>query len=200
MLYNIDWDFYEALLVQVSDRRLFVTYDEGVMEIMSPSYEHDNSGRYLAMLILVLAEELGLPLKGIRSTTIRRKNLRKGLEADEAFYLANADKIRGMKDLDFNALPPPDLAIEVEISTRLGSRVGIYAALGVPEIWRFSTGRLIVEVLQSDRTYKQSATSPTFSALPLDLVPALLEQSYQMDDVTWVQETRRWVRQHVFSQ
>ena len=197
--FDISWEFHEPLLVQLNNRRLFVTYDEGTMEVMSPSYEHDSDGWCLGQLMLVLADELSVPLKGISSTTTRRKDLRKGLEADQAFYLANASTIRVLKHIDFNKVPPPDLAVEVETSNGFGLRLGIYAALGVPEIWRFSKARLIVELLQPDGKYSWSPTSPTFPLLPLDLVPSLVEKSYGLDDVEWMREARRWVREHVLS-
>ena len=197
ILYDIDWAFYEALQVQLHDRRLFVTFDDGVMEIMSPSFKHDRRSRYLGLLVTLLAEELAIPISGIRSTTLRRKDLQKALEADEAFYVTNYRSLLGVDSLNLDELPPPDLVIEVEISRRLGLRRGIYAAMGVPELWRCDEKRLVVETLQPDRCYSASDQSLSFPALPIALVVELIEQGPRLDDLSWISLARQWVRDHV---
>ena len=197
VLYDISWELYEALLAQLNERRMFVTYDDGVMEIMSPSYEHDRGARELGLLITMLAEELAIPMIGIGSTTMHRKDLRKGIEADEAFYFANQKQLHGLRKLDLSKLPAPDLAIEVEISSRLGIRKGIYASLGIPEIWRYDGSTLVIERLQVDQQYVASSVSPTFPTLQIDAVPALIEKAFDTDRISWMRTTREWIRENV---
>ena len=110
--------------------------------MMSPSFEHDAAGEMLALFIRTLAQEVKLPIKGAGSTTFRRQDLERGLEPDRCFYIRDEARIRGIRQLDLRRDPPPDLAIEVEISHRLLNRVGIYAALGVAELWRYDGKRL----------------------------------------------------------
>src|SRR4051794_37130457 len=112
----VDWDFYEYVLDKLGDRHLFVTFDDGSIELMSPSYKHDVRGRCLGLLVNVLAEELQVRLKGAGSTTFQRKDLKIGLEPDQCFYIKNFERIRGKDKIDLAVDPPPDLAIEIEVS------------------------------------------------------------------------------------
>src|SRR5690349_2537220 len=89
VLDDISWELYDAILKAIGDRRVFVTYDRGRLELMSPSYQHDKRGRRMALLINILAEELQIPIEGGGSTTFRRQDLEQGLEPDEYFYVQN---------------------------------------------------------------------------------------------------------------
>jgi Uma2 family endonuclease len=196
LIYNVDWAFYQDVLRRLQDRRLFVTYDNGAIEIMSPSFKHDDTGRLLGLLIHFLADELDVPLKGGRSTTFRREDLDKGLEPDECFYVANEPRIRGKDAIDLSVDPPPDLAVEVEISRRLLDRIKIYAALGVPELWRHDGKRLGVSVLRAGR-YVPVDHSPTFPLVPLSQIDAFIEQAKELDEIAWGRKVRAWLRDHL---
>jgi len=197
VLYGETWESYQRWLRDLDNRHLFLTYDRGRLELMSPSYEHDKSSQMLAQLIRTIAEELNLPLSGAGSTTFRRKDLDRGLEPDNCFYIKNEMRIRGKKKLDLRRDPPPDLAIEVEISYRIRGREQIYAALGVPELWRYDGKRLRVGVLKQDGAYHSVDRSPTFPSLPLRQVELFVKRSFNMDETSWQRQLRRWVRQHL---
>lgn len=197
VFYDVDWEFYESMLRRLDGRRVFVTFDKGRLELMSPSFKHDDYGRLLGLLIHILADELDLPLKGCKSTTFRRRELEKGLEPDECFYVANAPRIRGKDEIDLSVDPPPDLAVEVEISRRLLDRVAIYAGLGVGELWRHDGVRLRVFVLGADGKYEPRAASPTFPGMPLGQVDEFLRQSRDVDEVKWARAVRGWIRANV---
>src|SRR5437868_5203170 len=95
VLHDVSWNFYERVLREVADRHIFVTYDNGSLEMMSPSWRHETFGRRMARLIQVVTEELDMPMTSGGSTTFRRRDLRKGLEPDECFYLNNAHAVVG---------------------------------------------------------------------------------------------------------
>ena len=122
---------------------------------MSPSSMHERYNCLFRRMIETLTEELAIPIKGAGSTTFKREDLERGLEPDSCFYLANERRIRGKRELDLTIDPPPDLAIEIDITSSSLDRQGIYAALGVPEIWRFDGESLRVYQLQPDGTYPQ---------------------------------------------
>jgi Uma2 family endonuclease len=197
VLDGVDWTTYESMLRSLGDRHLFLTYDRGRLELMSPSFKHDDLGRLLGLLIHILADETDLPLKGCGSTTFRRRDLDRGLEPDECFYVANEARIRGKEEIDLSTDPPPDLAVEVEISRRLLDRVEIYAALGVPELWRHDGERLSVFRLDPAGKYQPCDRSPTFPAMPLDKVDALLKDARNLDEVKWARTARTWIRENV---
>jgi len=133
-LEGVSWELYEHLLKVVGDRALRLTYDSGELEIMSPLAEDETAKKIIGRLIETLTEEWDIPLGALGSTTFRRKRRRKGLEPDECFYIVNLRAIAGKKRLSLPKDPPPDLAVEVDVTSRSIPRLPIYAALEVPEV------------------------------------------------------------------
>jgi Uma2 family endonuclease len=129
----VDWKTYARLLFVFAERpRIRLTYDRGELEIMSPLFEHDEDGRFLGTLVFLLTEELGLPLKRGGSVTMRRRKKKRGIEADESFWIANAHRLVGCRRLDLRKYPPPDLSIEVDVTHSSMNRLSIYAASACP--------------------------------------------------------------------
>jgi Uma2 family endonuclease len=193
----MSWSFYEHLLEELGDRRIRVTYDRGDLELMAPAYRHENSGRVIGWLIDVVAEEIELPVKGARSTTFRRQDVRRGLEPDDCFWIENIAAILGRDDIDLARDPPPDLAIEVDVTSSSIDRLGIYAALRVPEVWRFDGLKIRVYRLNENGEYDVLDYSPTFPFLPLEKLVEFIERSVEVDDVTLRREFRAWLRAEV---
>lgn len=137
VLYDVSWEQYERILEVFSDRRFRHTYDRGTLEIMSPTAKHERVKRILDRLIEVLAEEFNLDIASFGSMTQRRSKKRRGLESDECYYFACEPLIRHKEDLDFSVDPPPDLAVEVEVSRSAVGRLPVDASLGIPEVWRY---------------------------------------------------------------
>ncbi len=142
VLYDVSWKFYEHLLQEIGDRPIRVTYDEGRLEIMSPLSEHERLKKFIARLLEMLTFVLDINMSSGGSTTFRRKEKLKGLEPDECYFFKNATKMRGVKRWNPAKHPPPDLAVEVDIMSRSIDREPIYAALGVPELWRWDGAKL----------------------------------------------------------
>src|SRR5207245_1021857 len=154
LLYGVSWQEYGRMLRAFAERpSLRVTYDRGTLEIMTLSLEHESLVRFFNLLILALTLELGLPLKGGGSTTFGRRRRRRGLEPDECYWIANEFLVRAKEKLDLRQDPPPDLAIEVDVSYSTLDRMSIYAALRVPEVWRYGGRALTFHVLGADRQY-----------------------------------------------
>src|ERR1700674_3812031 len=131
------WPTYSRLLRIFAERPgMRLTYDRGELEIMSPLLQHDDGSWFLGDMVFILTEELGLPLKRGGSTTMRRRKRKKGIEADTCYWIANAHRMAGRLRLDLRTDPPPDLAIEVDVTRSSLDRMDIYAALKVPEVWR----------------------------------------------------------------
>jgi Uma2 family endonuclease len=135
VLSGIDWRTYGRLLRAFDERPgVRLTYDRGVLEIMTLSPEHERFKHLLRRLIEALAEEMGLTIAGFGSMTFRRRRRRRGLEADECFWIANEPRVRGKDRIDLRVDPPPDLVVEVDVSRSSLDRLAIYASLGVPEV------------------------------------------------------------------
>jgi Uma2 family endonuclease len=195
----VDWKTYTRLLYALAEHRgVRLTYDRGELEIMSPTLLHDDDGHFLARLIVTLTEELDLPIRGGGSVTMRRRKKRKGIEADECFWIANAPKMAGKRRLNLRIDPPPDLAIEVDVTRSSLDRMGIYAALKVPEVWRLEGDFLAFYTLDSGGKYAEIATSRTFLLVaPADLLP-FVQQGRTADDQNVVaRRFREWIRQRI---
>jgi Uma2 family endonuclease len=188
---------YSRLLHAFAERPgIRLTYDRGELEMMSPLLEHGGDGRFLGDLVFVLTEELGLPLKRGGSTTLRRRLRRRGIEADECFWIANARQMAGRRRLDLRTDPPPDLAIEVDVTHSSLDRLGIYAALGVPEVWRVDGDTLMFYVLGTDDSYTTADTSRSFPLVSPAALLGFLQQARQAGDENAVmRQFRAWVRQ-----
>ena len=196
VIHNIDWDAYETMIALLGDRRgPRLTYDRGELELMAPSAEHEEYGKWLGRIIETVTEELRIPCRGMKSTTWRRKLKDRGLEPDECYYLARFPQVRGKKKINLDVDPAPDLAIEIEISRSALDRMGIYAALGVSEVWRFDGETLTVEQLQPDGTYAVAAASLSLPMLPLEEVARWLRLAEEIEDHSeWNRRLREWVR------
>lgn len=196
-LSGVDWATYSRLLRAFAERPgVRLTYDRGELEIMAPHLEHDGDGRFLGRLIVVLTEELGLPLIGGGSTTLRRRKLKRGLEGDEIFWIANAIKMAGVRRLDLRRHPPPDLALEVDVTRSSLNRLDIYARLGVPEVWRLDGDKLTFYVLGEDGKYAEATTSLTCPSIePTELMGYLQQARQAPDQNAVVRQFREWVRQ-----
>jgi len=190
---DVSWDFYERLLEEIGDRPIRVTFDEGSIEIMSPPPKHETVKKAIASLLELLTIELNIQMTRFGSTTFRREDKQKGLEPDECYYLRNTDRVRGMQEYDPDHHPPPDLAIEVDITSRSIARQPIYAALGVPELWRYNSGKLEILVLHAG-TYSQVERSPSFPFLPTSDFNRFVERMIAEDQTTVLREFRDWAK------
>lgn len=192
VLEDASWEFYERLLKEIGDRPIRVTYDQGRLEIMSPLPEHEDPSRFIGRLITTLTIELNMPIKCLGSTTFRRRDKSKGLEPDECYYFKNEKQMRGRKRLNMKKDPPPELVVEIDVTNRSVPREPIYAALGVPEIWRFSRGRLqcLHLVGGSYHVRKQSLAFPFLEPAQLqpflDRLPHDEENAIVRSFVAWV--------------
>ena len=200
-LSDVDWATYTRLLRVFEERPgVRLAYDRGELEIMSPRLEHDDDGRFVGDLVFVLTEELGLPLKRGGSTTLRRRLRQRGIEADECFWIANAHRMAGRRRLDLRTDPPPDLAIEVDVTHSSLDRLSIYAALGVPEVWRFDGNTLIFYLRGTGRSFTGSAASLSFPLVtPTDLLGFLQQGRQAGDENAVLRQFRAWIRQRVAS-
>jgi Uma2 family endonuclease len=199
VLHGVSWREYTRMLRAFAERPGYrLTYDRGTLEIMSPLFEHEADAELLGRFVFVLTEELGLPLQSGRSTTLRRRRMHRGLEPDHSWWIAHEPRVRGKRRIDLRVDPPPDLAVEVDVTRRSLNRMAIYARLGVPEVWRLDSRRgLTFQVLQPNGRYAEQAHSPTFPLFtPADLMPFLaLRTQHNENEV--VRRFRDFVRQRL---
>lgn len=198
VLHGVPWRTYERLLRAFADRpAVRLTYDRGTLELMTLSHEHESLSYLAARHVDVLTEELALPVKGGRSTTFRRRNRRRGREPDACWWIAHEPAVRGKTDIDLATDPPPDLALEVDVTHSSLDRLAIYAALGVPEIWRLEDRQLTCRLLSAGRHYTTAAQSRTFPGLNMADLTGFLNRFGQVEENALVRQFRAWVRQNL---
>lgn len=198
VLHGIDWRTYSRLLRAFQGRRFRLTYDRGTLEIMTPLWNHEGPKYVLGRCIDVLTEEFQIPCRAGGSVTLRRRRKQRGMEPDNCYWIASTPLLQGKTRLDLRIDPPPDLAIEVDVTSSSLNRMSIYAALGVPEVWRLAPSGLSFNVLQGSG-YQTQPNSPTFPRLtPADLM-VFLSQMGQTDDTLLVRQFRDWVRQNLLT-
>lgn len=196
-LQDVSWDEYESLLKEAGERPIRLTYDDGKLEIMTMSFEHEWRKKIIGRLVELLAIVLHMPFQSGGSTTMKRKLKKKGLEPDDCYWFANAKRMRGKKRLDLKVDPPPDLAVEVDVSRGVLKRMPIYAALKVVEVWRFKDELLHSFLLHTDGTYKQSSHSAVFPFLAMAEMQRFLDKSAAIDEGALAREFMAWVETEI---
>jgi Uma2 family endonuclease len=161
---------------------------------MSPLIIHERYKKLFGYMVEAITDELDIPRVAAGATTFNAEILDRGLEPDECYYLANAARLRATDRIDLAIDPPPDLAIEVEITSSLLDKLGVYAALGVPEVWRFDGETLTVLLLGADGVYAPSPTSAAFPFLPMGEIVRRLQEYDPNNDTRWGRAFRAWVR------
>src|SRR5678815_3125963 len=132
---DASWRFYKSMLDEFDEQPSRINYDRGTLEIMTLSIEHESYKTVLGMMIGLLALTFRLKVKHGGSSTLKRLTKRKGLEADQCYWIANELAMRTKKRINLKTDPPPDLVIEIDVMHSVVNREKIYAALGVPEMW-----------------------------------------------------------------
>ncbi|EAZ92129.1 Uma2 family endonuclease, partial [Crocosphaera chwakensis] len=145
VLTGIKWETYQGLALDLAENpSKKLSYDQGTLEIMTPLPEHEINKGFLGRLVQTTTEVLGLEILSLCSTTLSREDLQKGIEPDECYYINNEALIRDRVNFDFTVDPPPDLAIEIDITSSSLNRLTIYESLKIKEIWRFDGQDLFI--------------------------------------------------------
>lgn len=192
LLENVTWKELETIIAELGEHRAArIAYDRGILEIMSPLPEHEDNKEIISDLVKALLEELNIEFRCLGSTTFKNQFMEQGIEPDQCFYIQNEAVIRGKKRLDLTIDPPPDLALEIDITSR--THLNIYEGLKVPEVWRFENGILQINILQ-DGVYVQSKSSLNFPNLSLiEVIPQYLEKSRTIGRNATLKAFRNWL-------
>jgi len=195
LLRGVSWGTYERLLDEHPDSAgPRFTYDDGFLEIMTLSLEHENPNRQLALLAELILLEWDLDFHAAGSNTFKSEALGKGYEPDTCFYIANAAAVRGRKRLDLATDPPPDLVIEIEVTEPFLPRLPIFAATGVPEIWLYEFGAVRILCLQGG-DYEERETSAALAPLSAEVITDFLHRSNKLRSPEWARAVREWAQQ-----
>jgi Uma2 family endonuclease len=198
LLEDVNWNEFESILNELGEHRSSrIAYDSQILEIMTPLPEHEVNKVLVSNLVEVLLEELEIEFWSLGSTTFKSQLIGKGIEPDNCFYIENEAKVRGKDRLNLAFDPPPDLVLEIEITSR--THPNIYQSLGVPELWRFDQGQLQINILENGE-YIELEESPHFPGFPLKkVIPDYLKQFKVEGRNKTLKEFRAWVRKKIGS-
>jgi Uma2 family endonuclease len=197
ILRNVGWETYERLIAEREERRVpRFFYERGVLEIVSPSKRHETLGDIVALLVELLAVELDVDVESAGSMTFKREDLERGFEPDKCFYFRNVERVRGKADLDLDAGdPPPDLVVEVDITSPSLDKLPIYARLGVQEVWRYAGGRFAILRLEDEGGgYVEMAGSRFLPVLTRAALADFVEEGLTARRPDWARKVREWAR------
>jgi Uma2 family endonuclease len=191
----VPWEAYVAFCDGLGERYLRVTYDHGEMEVMGVSRKHEKSKKRLGRLVETLTEELDLDIAYGGSMTCRNEEMLCALEPDDCYWIAHETDVRDRDEIDLDNDPLPDLAFEIEISRSALDRMSIYAALKVPEVWRWDDETLFIHVLTGRGAYRVSKRSRAFPFLPVADFASFVTRT-DLTENQRIRAERAWVREH----
>ncbi len=193
-LHDISWELFENLLSEIGNNgSTRLAYYQGMLEFMTPLPEHERPIRRIDTLVVELATALNLPLDLLGSTTIKRPDLRAGKEPDACYYIQNEYLIRNKSQLDFTQDPPPDLAVEVDITNSSIDKLALYATLGIPELWRYD-GKTLTFYYLNNGNYRVVDRSVSFPMLSSPKVLEFLGDCQSLGVSNAVRSLREWIR------
>ena len=198
-LKNITWETFNNLLTELGEKRnQRLSYSQGILEIMSPLGEHENSNRFIESIICVIADELNLNLKKFGSLTLKSIQHQQAVEPDSCYYLNNEPKVRNKQHIDLTIDPPPDLILEIDITSSSLNKLPIYANLKVPEIWRYDGKTLTLFSLDKNTNdYQELRQSSIFPWLDLKMIPQLINNSLKQGETNTLRQFRQWIKDTV---
>jgi Uma2 family endonuclease len=197
VLHNISWETFEALLKDTGEHRgSRFAYEDGTLEIMTPLFEHENPKINFDRFIFILAEELEIEIRSAGSTTLKKIKKTKGIEPDNCYYIKNELAVRGQETLNIESDPPPDLVIEIDITSSSVNKFNIYSALGVTELWRYD-GKTLNFYELVENQYAKRDYSIAFPIVSLNDISRFIEQSKTMPEIALLKSFRIWLRRKI---
>lgn len=194
LLSNISWKTYESLLEDhLSSSAPRFAYDRGALEIMNPSPEHERANRRLAQLVLAICEVWELDAEDFGSTTYKREDVERGFEPDSCFYIENEPLVRDKTSLDLDVDPPPDLVIEIDVTSFSLNKLPLYASIGVPEVWRYENGEIEVLLLDGE-SYRKLERSERLAGVRAATLTDLMRKSKSLRRTEWLKQVRQVAR------
>ena len=189
VLEGVEWETFVALSDQRRGSVPRMSYDNGVLEMMSPKREHENIGCLIGRMIETYSEVKNIEIISVASVTVKRSDLSKAFEADESYYVRNADRLLPKKELDFSIDPAPDLVVEVEMTSSAINKMQLFAAMGVLEVWRHDGHRLQMAELV-DGVYQPMPSSLQLPGLTAAQVDEVLSQRNTTGETKLIQDFR----------
>jgi Uma2 family endonuclease len=196
LMEDVSWDYYSHTLQELGPSRgTRIIYDQGRMEIVTTSNMHERIKKVIARLLEMYAYQTKIDIVGDGTLTLRRESLRRGLEPDECYYVQTPAPAITEGEFDLSINPPPDLAIEVEVSQTVISKIPIYASLGISEVWKYAAGKITPLHLTPTGAYQPSSKSIAFPNLDMGRFSEFVAQALSEGNQKALDALCAWVSQ-----
>jgi len=182
VLSGVTWVDYARFLDALGDYALRHTFDRGTLEMMAPRKDHDWIKRFVGRIVETVAFEFDIDIQCIGSTTVADESLGRGFQPDEAYYIANEPVVRAKSTYDSSKDPPPDLVVEIDVTSSSVERMPAFAALGIREVWRFEGKALRIFVLDARREYREFERSDGLPLLTCEQINDSLRKLRSMSE------------------
>jgi Uma2 family endonuclease len=192
--HDVNWHDYEELLEAVGEASsLRICYDEGTLQVMSPSSKHEYVTKLIERLVDRISVRQRIKVLFYGSATLKKQSEQKGAEPDACFYVQTADAVGTKEQIDFNTDPPPDVVLEIDIHHESISKFPIYAAFGVPELWRYDGETLTIYHLR-DAQYVLADASLALPTLTSAVLTKFLARTPKEDQYDIVLAFEEWLK------
>jgi Uma2 family endonuclease len=192
-LVGVAWEDYESLLVALGEYSLPHYYDRGTLVMMSPLKVHDWIKSLIARMVEAMTLSMRIPVQTVGTMTVTSGRTLRGLQADEAYYIANEASVRGSSVFRPDIDPPPDLAIEVDVTNQSRKKLNVYAALRIREVWLHDGHKLHFLALTRGK-YKPTKRSIAFPWLEAGDIQKFLDRRGQKNETDLLLDFVRWAR------
>lgn len=194
VLKNVSWQLYEHLLEMQRDHSTpRFTYNQGVLEIVSPSAKHEQLKDLIVLIVNALAEAREMDVVGLGSTTFSRQDLDRGFEPDACFYLTNIGRVKGKEEIDLSSDPPPDIVVEIDVTSPSIKKMPIFAALGVMEVWHYEDASERWRIFRlAGGGYTEQAESGWFPKFTAATLAQFVSDNERQPRPAWLRSVRAW--------
>ena len=194
LLTNISWQTYESMVQDWEEKAGYhLTYNQGFLEIMSPLKPQEENKKIIGRFVESMTEELEIEVYSLGSLTCKRKDLLRGFEPDECYYIQNEDKIWNKEQINLEQDPPPDLIIEIDITSSSLKNLDLYADFDIPEVWLYNQGKIKFYHLEKE-TYLESENSLAFPFLKVSDLAYFLELKKTTKETSLIKKFRKWIK------
>jgi Uma2 family endonuclease len=173
------WADYEALLAsRREDAAIKIRFNGHTQQIklMSPMAGHGNRVDTLVDLVKALLRHQKRDWHSYDPVTLKKLQ-EAGAEPDACFYIENWQAVLGRDRIDLATDPPPDLAIEIDMTSV--TDLEVYQTLKIPEVWIYRKQSLSIHELTPEG-YGDRPTSTIFPTVDVKaLMPQYVERAWE---------------------
>ena len=155
----MSWVEYQQLVANRGDRTTpRLKYASGYLTLKVPTFKHGQLNGIVADLIVAVLNQQ--QRNYVRTTPVTLQIPEQaGIEPDHCFWISNWAAVSGKSRIDLATAPPPDVAVEVDVTNF--TNIADYIPFEIPEVWLIRGDTLAIFALLPDG-YDQADSSQFF--------------------------------------